>query len=458
MTQHPHDTIVIGGGIAGLVAAYRLREAGRSVLVLEANERVGGNIHTTGDGDYRLEGGPHTFLASADNVWRLLRDLGKEDAAVAAAPAAKHRYIYRDGTLHAIPTSPWTFIKTKLLTWRGKLSLLAEPIKPGGARKDDTATDFFLRRFGREGAIYLAGTFVSGIYAGDPSRLGARAAFPKFWNFEKNAGSMIRGAIRYMRAKKKERAAAGYKPRRGLFSFDGGLGRLPEFVAEQLGDDAIRTNAAVRGLRREGETWAVEGEGGESWRARSVVLAAPPPKAASILASLDEHAARILERIPMAPVAVVHLMGKAEGAIPPGFGALIPRDHGFRILGVIFADQLFADRAPAGHFLHTIFVGGMFDPTAVKRTDKELTQIVTDEHARLLGRYTIERVAIRRFPHAIPQLQVDHPEQIEALRLLVADHPGLTLAGNYLAGVSVDLAVGSGYEAASEIDSFLRSG
>ncbi len=444
------DAIVVGGGISGLVAAWRIRESGRDALVIEAEREVGGNIRTYRDGEYVLERGPHSFMGSAESIWRLLANLGMEDRALAASAAADNRFVYRDGRLIPIPLSPGRFIASPLLSARAKLRLMSEPFRKGGAKPSDTALEFFHRRFGVEATTFLAGVFVSGIYAGDPARLGARAAFPKFWNFERDHGSMIRGSIRFMREKSKRLRAEGKTSRKGLYSFREGLGFLASAVAARVGDANIVTNAPTEALERIEGGWRVRA-GGAEYQAKALVIAAPPHVAARLLAPIDAEAARIAGSIPMAPVAVVHLGGPITPKLPSGFGALIPRHYGIRTLGSLFASQLFPGRAPEGKFLNTNFIGGMFDPDALKLSDDELIALAKSDQKQLMGLTDFDYASVLRYTHAIPQLTPDHPERMDALAARVAALPGLVLAGNYITGVGVDHAVASGYTAAEGV-------
>lgn len=441
------DAIVVGAGLSGLTAAWRLQQAGRSVRVLEAESFVGGNTGTYTDRGYRLERGPHSFMASAENVWRLLEDLGVDDRAITASAVGDNRYVYRDGRLIPLPLSVMKFIASPLLSLRAKLRLMTEPFRKSGAKPSDTALEFFHRRFGVEATTYMAGVFVSGIYAGDPARLGARAAFPKFWDFENEHGSMIRGAFHYMRQKKKRLLTEGRKTRKGLFSFADGLGFMANTLAERLGD-AVKTGVRVAAVEKCDRGWRVRVDG-ETFEAASLILATPPHVTSRLLSTLDVEISALLDGIPMASVAVVHVGGPSDQPVVPGFGALIPRHTKLRTLGILFPSQLFPNRAPEGRFLHTSFIGGMFDPEAASLSDEALVEIAQAEQTRLLGVTRFDYAGVLKYSHGIPQLLPDHPERIAALRVRIARHQGLHLAGNYLTGVGVDHAVGSGDAAAA---------
>ncbi len=451
------DTLVVGAGIAGLTTAFELTRGGRKVLVIEQQERSGGNVYTLSHQDYRLESGPHSFMGSAENLWKLLDAAGLEGEAVAASPAAENRYIYRNGRLMALPMSAGRFLTSPLLSFGAKMRLAMEPFVRGGAREDDTAWDFFVRRFGVEAASYIMSPFISGIYAGDIRTLGARAAFPKFWGFEKESGSMIRGAMRYMKAKRRRYKAEGKPLRKGLFSLKGGLGTLTGHLSSRLGQH-LRTSCAATSIRVIPGGFQVAAQG-ETIQARSLVLAVPPQKAAALLADVSPAAAQAISSVPMVPVALVHWsVSTGRVTMPSGFGFLVPRDQGLNVLGTLFPSQLFGDRAPEGQQLMASYYGGALSPEVAQLPDDRLLALVREDHRRVLGEDpgVPDMVKILRYTHAIPQLVPDHPERMADARRALERVPGLFLAGNYLSGVGIEQAVESGFDAAGGTSRFLE--
>jgi len=454
------DVVIVGAGIAGLSCAWRLHRAGLEVTVLEALDRPGGNVWTESADGFRFEWGPHTFMGSADAIFELVRELGLESELTATLPTAEDRFIARGGKLYAMPTGPWSFLTSGLLSARAKLELMTEPLRVKRGAATDTAMQFFERRFGAEAARVLAGAFVSGVYAGDPATLSAPAAFPLFWGFEAEAGSMIRGAILYRLRKARARRAAGETgpARSGLWSFRRGLGQLTEAMADKLGD-RLRLGSPVQDLARDGEQWVVRAADQEL-RAPRLVLACPPREAAGLCASIDRELGELLRGITLAPVAVAH-MGFAQGAraVPNGFGYLAPRGEGVRSLGVLFPSRLFAGRAPAGGDLLAGFMGGMLDAPAMTLGDDELQELVLGDLERLVGlRERPSFLRIHRVARAIPQLTLGHLERMAKIRSRLEGLSGLELAGNYLTGVGMKDAVASGLAAAARLGSGAQAG
>jgi len=452
---HTHDTIIIGGGISGLTAAYNLYKKGFNVLVCEKQDKVGGNIKSLRENDFILETGPHSFMGSSESIWKLIEELDFEDQAVSANTISHNRYIYKNKELLPLPLGPLSFLKTRLLSLKAKLRLMLEPFIPNGAKESDTAWEYFCRRFGKEAATYIMSPFISGIYAGDVKKLGAKAAFPKFWQFEKDHGSMIVGAFKFMRAKKKRLKKEGLVMRKGLYSFKQGLGQLTETLGERLKDHII-TNAKIDTLTKDNSHYIIR-VNNETHSAKSIIIATQPQETSKILEDQIPQAKDLLVKIPMAPVALIHWTVPKTYDIPPGFGFLMPRIYAERVLGTLFPSYLFSNRAPDKNCLLASFYGGTQDPQAANLEDADLVSLLKKDHASIFNKDLPELKALKilRYEHAIPQLTPEHPDLIKELINLTNQEPGLFLAGNYLTGVGMEHAVASGYQAAENTSVFL---
>lgn len=444
MSVHECETLVVGAGIAGLTAAFTLHQAGHDVEVLEAADEAGGNVRTFEEQGYRMEWGPHTLVASAREVYDLCDAAGLSEEVVPTRPEATDRFIARHGKLWAAPTGLVPFLTTGLLSWRSKLTLATEPLRWQRGHPDDSAQTFFERRFGEEAARVLAGAFVSGVYAGDPTQLSAPAAFALFWGFEQSRGSMILGAVEHYRRAATKNKEDGYVPRKGLHSLREGLGQLTSTLADHLGE-RVHLSTPARSLHKEEWGWSVSTEAG-TWRARRVILATPPSEAAALTRTVDTTLSETLAQTPLAPLAVVH-MGFSRGApeVPDGFGFLVPRGEGIRTLGVLFPSRLFHGRAPEGGDLLTGFVGGAADPEALDLADADLVDIVLGELKGLTGLHADpDFVKVRRYSGAVPQLTHGHLDRMAQVEQRLASQARLHLAGNYLKGVGIKDAVRSG--------------
>ncbi|HEV7671471.1 MAG TPA: protoporphyrinogen oxidase [Thermoanaerobaculia bacterium] len=456
-----HDVLIVGAGISGLTAAFRLRRAGLSVLVIEASERVGGAIETYEEAGFRFELGPNTVLESHPEVSELLRDAGLADGGdgekIVASPAAKRRYLWKGDRLEPLPGGPPGLLRTRLFSFGAKLRLLREPwirlrsASEIAAQPDETVAAFVRRRLGSELLDFAVGPFVSGVYAGDPERLAVRWAVPKIFALEQSHGSLIRGAI----AGRKGRGPGG-----AMFSFRDGLETLPRRLAREIGDvrtgwvaTAVRPQTSAHG-RIEG--FRVETAAGPL-SARRVVLAVPADVAARLLDEATGGKAQALGEIPYAPVAVVSLgVARSQVAHPlDGFGFLAPRRESLRLLGCLFPSTIFPNRAPKGHVALSAFLGGRTDPEVVDPAiwnDDRLLALVREELGRALGLSGRPAVAIvRRWPRAIPQYEVGHGRFVALAEEIERDLPGLHFAGNFLQGVSVPDCIQNASQVAVQI-------
>jgi oxygen-dependent protoporphyrinogen oxidase len=419
------DAVVVGGGISGLTTAFHLVRAGLRVAVVEASGRVGGALETHADGDWRFEMGPNTVVESHESVGRLIRDCGLEAEKITASPTARRRYILKDGRLVPLPGDPIGFLRTPLFPASAKLRLLKEPWigRPTGDAEESVA-EFVRRRLGGAFLDNAVGPFVSGVYAGDPERLAVRWAFPRLHALEREHGSLIRGAL----ARKK---GAAPTLSGAMFSFRDGLETLPRRLAREIGD--VRTGVSCEGLVRADEGFRIGTSAGPI-EARRVVLAVPADAAACLL---DEP---LFAEVRYAPVALVSLGWRRDAVSHPlgGFGFLVPRREGLRLLGCLFPSEIFAGRAPAGHVALAAFVGGTTEPEIVGWDDDAIVSTVVSELRGPLGlRGDPAFQLVRRWPRAIPQYEIGHGRFVERAREIERALPGLRLGGNFLGGISV---------------------
>jgi len=441
------DVLVLGAGISGLTTAFLLARQGLKVTVLEAAPRVGGAVETLAEGPWRFEMGPNTVLEGNADVTALIAACGLAEEKLTAPAAAKKRYLWKGGRLHALPGGLGGFLGTPLFSLGAKLRLLKEPWigRPADGR-EETIAEFVRRRLGTEFLDYAVGPFVSGVYAGDPERLSVRWAVARIYALERDHGSLIRGAL----AKRKGPAPAG-----GMITFPDGLTALPRRLAQEIGD--VRTGVFCRRVTRTGDGYAVETEseaGSASFTAKRIVVAVPADVAARLLDDLTEGASRLFAEIPYAPIAIVSLgVRRADVAHPlDGFGFLAPRKEGLNILGCLFTSTLFPGRAPEGHASLAAFVGGRTNPEITTRDDDAIQATVRAELGRALG-LSGEPVFhhVRRWPRAIPQYELGHGRFMERAEEIERQNPGLRISGNFLRGISVPDCIRNATALAAEI-------
>jgi oxygen-dependent protoporphyrinogen oxidase len=444
---------VIGAGISGLTCAYALKKSGQNVLLLEASPRPGGVIQSVEENGYLFELGPQSFSATPE-----LAELCKElllTEQVLETPRGAPRYILINRKLVNVPLSP-ALLTSGLLSWGTKLTFLRDVLgKTSPPETDESIAAFVRRKFSEQLLDRLVGPFISGIYAGDPEQLSLRAAFPKLYEAEKAAASVIRGGLKLGAKAGKETLS---RPRTGprLLSFRAGNETLVGALAAALGP-ALRCNVEVSEVRRAGNKFQIgtqSAAGPEEITCDRVVLATPTDASAQILRGLVPGASAALQSILYAPVAVVSLAYKQQQVARSlnGFGFLAPRSSGLRTLGSVWSSSLFRARAPEGHVLLTNFVGGATDPSATRLSEEELAALVHREIAPILKITGVpEKVRTTRYPHAIPQYNLGHLERLQEIQDSIAQVPRLRLIGNYWKGPAIGTCVEQALAVAEEI-------
>jgi|MDTC01.3.fsa_nt_gb oxygen-dependent protoporphyrinogen oxidase len=432
---------VLGAGVSGLTAAWDLRRNGHEVLALEASDDVGGTIGTERHDGYLLETGPNTIALRGDAPAReLLKQTGLLGEAIDASPEASKRFVVRGGRPLPVPSSPPALIRSKLFSLRGKLRLLLEPLLPRGKEPEvETVASFVKRRLGREALDYAVDPFVSGIYTARPESMILRHAFPLLSKLEAEHRSLFLGGMRMAKQRKKERL-----PKTRLISFRNGLATLPRHLAKDLGE-SLRTNAPVQKVRREESGWAIEWtENGESREDRfdSALCALPAHKLSAITwENLEsEEDLSIVAETPHSPVVVLYQGFRREDVGHPldGFGFLVPRKENLGILGALFSSTLFPERAPDGHVLLTVFVGGERQPELTEGGDDDLHNRALKDLRSLLDLKADPVFRhLRRWPQAIPVPDVGQTERLAAIQRITENNPGLHWTGSHLAGVSL---------------------
>ncbi len=452
------QVIVIGAGITGLTCAFRLQQSGIRVLVLEASDAPGGLIATFERNGFLFEAGPQC-PRFAPALWELVRDLRLEDEFV-PGNSRLPRYLLKNGKLHKAPFSPLGFLATGLVGASSKYRLLTEALR--GSRPPDgeeSLAGFVRRKFGDEVLAYLVEPFISTIFAGDTEQIGVASAFPFLSRWEREHGSVLRGAIRERKrgasivspaatqpaAKRTGRMLAVTDALPAMGSFRRGLGTLPKTLAQKLGDsirfetkvEIISARATAAGLD---SRWRLQLSNGEEISSTAAVVAAPSYEAARLLGTTAPELSAKLSELYYAPMVVVSAGYDRTQVRNPlhGFGLMIPRREKFNTFFNVWNSSVIGGRAPQGKVLLTSFAGGATNPEFVQREEKAIAQIIEAETAAVLGIEgpPVERM-VWKFPKALPQFNLGHARTAAAIREAVTALPGLYLAGNYLEGRSL---------------------
>lgn len=446
---------VIGGGIAGLVAARRLMELGCDPLLFEASGRVGGAIETVAREGWLAEAGPNTVMEPEPAVRELLDRAGLAQRIVRPGPAVKRRYLVHDGVPVTVPLSPGELVSTPILSLAGRLRLLKEPfVAKGDDDPGETVDAFARRRFGDEVATRLFDPLVAGTSGADPARVLVRYSFPKLVEYERAAGSILKGAMRSRsQARRRGEVLGG-----SLWSCQGGLGEVPVHLAAAL-DGRVHLGRRVRQVASDGVAFKVTLDDGAVEQVDAVCFASPARAFAAIDVTVPGgEALAATATIPHSSLASVSLGYRRSDVTHPldGFGVLAPSCERRRILGVLFPSSLFSGRAPEGHVLLTTFAGGMRNPEVSALDDEELVAVVRAELHALLG-VSGEPVfrEVRRWRDTLPLAVEGHADRMAPVLALEASQARFAFAGGWHGGLGVNDVMLSGLRAAERLASSL---
>jgi len=438
------QTLVVGAGISGLVCAYALRKAGIDARIVESSATPGGMIRSERRDGYLLEFGPQSFNTTSTLI-NLCRELRIADQLL-PAPANAPRYVLVKRSLRQVPLSLPAFIASSLFGPLTKLRVLRDILgRSTPPQKDESVAAFTRRKFSRELLDKLVGPFVSGIYAGDPEKLSLRSAFRQLYEAEKSAGSVIRGLL----FSAKKRSASAEKP--ALQSFRDGNLTLIQALAANLGSNlrcGVTAHRISLTMTSSGtptfEITVIANGREEVLTTNRLIIATPAHQAAMLLRDVDPQFESVLSAIAYAPVAVASL-GYPKSAIHhslEGFGFLVPRSSGLRILGTVWNSSLFPNRAPDGHVLLTSFVGGATGPNTVSLPEPEIVSVVHRELASVLDiSHPPSFSHVEAWQHAIPQYNLGHIQLIARLNQMQSKYPSIRLIGNYLRGPALGACV-----------------
>jgi protoporphyrinogen/coproporphyrinogen III oxidase len=467
--------IVIGGGIAGLTAAYRLSssplaQSGKiQVLLLEAGARLGGTINTYPLDDVLLELGPDSFITDKPYGLELCRDLGIEDRLLGTDKANRRTFVARQGKLFPLPdgfvmmapTELGPLMESELFSWPGKLRMLQDLfIAKSAPDQDESLTQFVTRRLGKEALERVVQPLVGGIYTGDPDKLSVKAALPRIAAMEQKHGSLIKGMLS-TRQKSDRQTESG--ARYGLFTtFDQGMSVLVRALQDKLPGDHVHTNSIVsRVIRHAGDSrWSVYISDDRIIKADALVMAAPSHRCADMLAAEDPTLSGDLRKIEYSSSVVINLLYRRSDVHNPlkGFGFVVPRSERRTILACSYSSIKWPGRTPPDKLLLRVFVGGTLQPEDFFLSDEQIECLVWEDLRTYLGIKALPQVSISsRFPRAMPQYNIGHTKLIEGIEERVGKMDGLELAGNAYHGVGIPDCIASGNQAAARLLAYMQN-
>ncbi|MFZ1135841.1 MAG: protoporphyrinogen oxidase [Candidatus Korobacteraceae bacterium] len=464
---------IIGGGISGLSAAFHLEKAraGGSQLsytLIESSNRLGGSMSSDRVNGCLVEAGPDSFLTEKPWALTLCKELGIDDQLIGSNDAQRKTYIVVNGKLIAMPDGLMFMVPTKLVpttlsplfSWETKLRMAKELLHPPRPMEDDeTVGELVERHFGVEVVDRLADPLLSGVYGGDANKLSARAVLPRFVEMEEKYGSLSKAMLA---AHNKMKAMAGKTPPRPLFSsLKDGMQQMVDAVVARIDPASIRLRSRVRGIYSEGDQWRVAIDMGGSEMYDAVIVATPANIGGALLEAVDRELADDMLGITYSSSVTVTLGYHMDQLkqLPPGFGFLVPRSEGRRMLACTFVHNKFPHRAPPKKGILRCFLGGARDEAVLNLTDEEIVDTVRaelKETVKLEPRPMFERVY--RWRGAMAQYESGHIARIARIENRVKEIPGLELAGNAYHGIGVPDCIREGTNAANALLQTVNAG
>ena len=477
--------IIVGGGVAGLAAAFKIRraaDAGEQVefLLIEKDSRLGGKLATervqdpeTG-GHFIVDGGSDSFLTDKPAVHRVAKLLGIFDDETPTCDENKKTFIVKNGRLVEMPDGIMMFAPTKIIpmvttslySWPAKFRMALDLVIPKkkvapGTRNDETLENFVVRRMGRESLDRLAEPLVGGVNGSEPGAMSLAATYPMLLDMEQQYGSLVRGFLAQRKKVEKMRRKFPLEPgakRRTFFSsFNQGLQFLTDRMADAAGREAMRIGVAASSVERCGDGgWAVTLASGEVVSGDAVIIAAEAWATAPLVSAVDPRIGALVAAIPCSSSATV---GIAFDEVDCPFdkrwhGILSPLVEHRPLTGVSLMSSKWPGRAPAGRVLLRGFLGGPRDQSILEKSDDEIIDIARTQMVELLGiRSDAKPVFARvfRWIGGMPQYTMGHLDRVEEIEARTAQIPGLGLAGGAYRGVGVPNCVDSGERAATKV-------
>ena len=470
MARKQKMAIVIGGGITGLTAAYRLRSESEKrdiplkVVLLEASNRVGGVIQTEYRDEFVVEHGPDAFITSKPWAMALCEELCIAEKLIGTNPKVRRSFVVRKGKLLPVPEGFYMmapgsfgpFIKSPIFSLSGKFRIALDLlVRRRSDIEDESVADFVRRRLGKQAFERIAQPMIGGIYTSDAENLSLNATFPRFLDMEREHGSIIKALLAQKREKSHtDRGTSG--ARYSLFqSFTAGMQTLTDTLADQL-PDCIRLQKRVTTIQQNVSDvgWIVNLDDGERLGADLICIALPAHQSAKLISTVSTSLAGKLSTIPYKSSITVNLAFRREDVMHPlnGMGFVVPITEGLNLVGCSFSSVKFENRAPSDHVLLRAFVG---ENVNVINDEMVATKIVTTVLKEVSDLLSIREEPIfsvvSEHSYAMAQYLVGHKRVISEIDELVDNFPGLTLAGNAYHGIGIPDCINSGQQAALKL-------
>ena len=435
---------IVGGGISGLATAFYIKQKNPdiSITLFEKDEQLGGKMKTKEVKGFLFEEGSNGFLSNKPDTLELVHQSGCDDILMRSDDNARVRFIYKDA-LHQLPESPMAFLKSPLLTCKGKLRVATEYFRtPKKDDSDETLQSFGYRRVGREMTDTFLDAMVAGIFASAPDKISVKSAFPAVAKLEQEYGGLFKGML----AKKKKEAGPGGV----LMSFKGGVSSFVHRLANAANID-IKTGLHVDKIAKNDDSYTLHVDGYKD-SFDKVILSTPAYESAEMLKDIDSSLFEMLSAIEYSPISIVGLGYNELSHDLKGFGLLTTSSAKKEILGVLWDSSIFDDRAPKNKKSLRVMIGGQRNPKLALKSDEELLKIAIHGVKETMGLEAIPDVSyVKRYEKGIPNYRVGHLEHMGKLFEKLKEHKGLYLSSNAYYGVGLNDCVRNSKKIAEQI-------
>jgi protoporphyrinogen/coproporphyrinogen III oxidase len=457
---------IIGGGIAGLSAAYELEKARKAnshveYELFESGSRFGGVISSDIVDGTVIERGPDSFLTEKPAAAELCRELDLESDLTGSDDAARKTFILvrnrlvalPDGLMFMVPTRLLSTLLTPLFSLRTKLRMVLELFHPRRPQaEDESVASLVERHYGRQMVDRLADPLLSGIYGGEAAQLSAQAVLPRIVKMEAKHGSLTMGMLAEMRAKEDDEDDEERVRPPVFTTLRFGLQQMIDALVRRLDPERLHLNSPVLSIERTENGWMLRRSlVAEPQVFDGIILATPAWVAADLLRDVDGALTEELRGIPYSSSITVNLVfdGADLDPLPEGFGFLVPSTERRAMLACTFIHRKFPGRTAPGKSVLRVFLGGSRNPGLLEQPDTVLDELVRRELFEILQISALpELVEIQRWPQAMAQYAVGHKGRQQRIHDRMALLPGLHLAGNAYDGIGISDCIRLGRHAA----------